>query len=533
MKRFLLLSVLLPCLSLTGNAQVTKIKDAGPDDKRINFVILGDGYTADELTDFALDASNVTTDFFNEAPFSNYTNFFNVHTIDVVSDESGADHPSDDRANHPRLEVNTALNASFHWSPSIHRLLYCSSFRVAQLVAANYPASDQELVVVNTPFYGGGGGGFAVFSTSSSASNLALHETGHSFMNLADEYAGGGSGERANNTSVANAGNVRWQDWIGIDGIGEYPNGNNWIKCSEDNCMMEFLSRDFCPVCQEQTIETIYQKVSPLETTTPATANVDFNNEDLDFSITSVKPIPNTLSYEWELDGNLVATGVENVTITPAQITGSSHTLLVRVSDNTTLSMKNANYVFTYEWTISNQSLPLEWVAFTARADGKINRLDWTIAEPDGSSHFLLERITEGANWESIDRVPFTGEDTYTYYDEFPVPGTNLYRIRAVDFDGTLTDSPIREVRNVSRNYFRVYPSVTSGLVRCEVFTEGFKDSKAYVIATDGRVVQESPLATEGGWTQRVIDLSTLAPGTYTVRVVAGQEVHTQQIFRQ
>lgn len=516
-----------------GNAQVNKIKDAGPNDKRINFVVLGDGYTSAELGKFAFDANNVIGDFFNEPPFTNYTNFFNVHTIDVISDESGADHPSDDSDNQPRLSVNTALDASFHWSPSIHRLLYCSSFKVAQQVAANFPTSDQELVVVNSPFYGGGGGGLSVFSTDARASDLALHETGHSFMSLADEYDSGNNSARANVTSQANAGNVPWSNWIGTNGVGEFARNSVTFKPVDGECMMEFLSRGFCPVCQEQTIETIYQKVSPLETTTPATANVDFNNAALDFNITSVKPIPNTLSYEWELDGNTIATGVENVTITPAQITGNMHTLLVRVSDNTTLSKKNANYVFTYEWTITNQSLPVEWVAFTARAEGKLNRLDWTIAEPDGSSHFLVERSTTGVRWETIDRVAFTGEESYLYYDEFPAPGNNLYRIRAVDFDGTLTDSPIREVRNISRNYFRVYPSVTNGPVNCEVFTEGRKAAAVYVIAADGRVMFEKSLMTEGDWTRRQLDLSVLASGTYTVRVVAGKEVHTQQIVRQ
>lgn len=530
--RLSLLVLLLFCLAPQAEAQVNKIKDAGPDGKRINFVVLGDGYTSTELGKFATDANNVIVDFFNEPPFTNYTNFFNVHTIDVVSPESGADHPVADQGQ-PVLDVNTALDASFHWGGSVHRLLYCSTSKVNAQVAANYPASDQELVVVNTPFYGGGGGGFATFSTANAASDLALHETGHSFMGLADEYAGGGSGERANNTSTANAGNVRWQDWIGMGGIGEFPNGNGWIKCAEDNCMMEFLSQPFCAVCTEQTIESIYQIISPLETTTPTTANVDFNNADLDFSITTVKPIPNTLTYEWELDGNPLTTGVEDVTITSAQITSTSHTLLVRVTDATALSMKNANYVFTYEWTIMNQSLPVEWVDFTARAEGKINRLDWEIAEPEGSSHFLIERTTAGADWETIDRVPFTGADTYKYHDEFPVPGNNLYRIRAVDFDGTLTDSPIREVRNVTRSYFRVYPSVTAGPLSLEVFTEGRPDSEVAVIAADGRVVQSAILATEGGWTRQRIDLSALAIGSYTVRVTAGKEVHAQRVVKQ
>lgn len=528
----LLLSVFTFCFASPGNAQVTKIKDAGPDSKRINFVVLGDGYTSTELGDFATDANNVITDFFNEPPFTNYTNFFNVYTIDVISQESGADHPSDDRLDQPRLDVNTALDASFHWNPAFHRLLYCNSSKVAQQIATHYPNSDQELVVINSPFYGGGGGGFSVFSTAPAASDLALHETGHSFMDLADEYSGGG--EAPNRTSNTNAGNVKWQDWIGSGGVGEFQIGStSSLKPVNGLCKMEFLNRGFCPVCSEQTIESIYQSISPLETTSPATTDVDFNGTVLDFNITTIKPIPNTLDYEWELDGIQIAAGVESVAITPAQMTEPSHTLLVRVSDNTALSKKNTNYVFTYEWTISNVVLPLEWVGFTARAEDKINRLDWEIAEPDGSSHFLVERKSSAVDWNTIERISFTGAETYTYHDEFPAPGNNLYRIRAVDFDGTLTYSPIRQVRNLTRNYFRVYPSVTNGPVNCELFTEGARNSSLTVFDANGRIMDEQPLATEGGWARTQLDLSALPSGSYSIMVKSGKEVHTQKVVKQ
>ncbi|MFK8056332.1 MAG: M64 family metallopeptidase [Saprospiraceae bacterium] len=535
MKNVITLIGLLLLSAPVLTAQVTTIKNAGPDAKRINFVILGDGYMASEIPQFATDASTITTDFFNEPPFSNYTDFFNVHTIDVVSTESGADHPSTDGGSaHPQLAVNTALDASFHWGNNVHRLLYCSSTKVAQQIATHYPAADEELVVVNTPFYGGGGGGFAVFSTAISASDLALHETGHSFMGLGDEYNSGNNSERPNITSQSNAGNVKWDDWIGTNGVGEFVRSSGTFKPVNGQCMMEFLNKPFCSVCQEQTVETIYQNVSPLETTTPSTANVDFLNADLNFSITSVKPIPNTLSYEWELDGNQIATGVENVTVTTAQITQGVHTLLVRVSDLTTLSMKNANYVFTYEWTITDAApLPLNWVNFTAAADGKVNRLNWTIADSEGSSHFVVERSTGQSTWEPIDRVAFTGAEVYSYDDEFPATGSNLYRIRAVDFDGQFTHSLIREVRNISRHYFRVYPSVTNGPVNCEVFTEGAKASSVSIVAADGRVVREGPLVAEGGWAKHQLDLSGLVPGAYTVRVVAGKEVHLQRVVLQ
>ncbi len=520
-------------LSLSLSAQVTKMKDAGPDATRINFTLLGDGYTAGEQDKYATDADNIITDFFNEIPYSNYTNFFNVHRITVISEESGADHPVDDiGASHPVLDVNTALGGSFHWGGSVHRLLYCQNNLVQAEVAANYPASDQELVVINTAFYGGGGGALSVFSTHPSASDLCIHETGHSFANLGDEYDSGNNSERPNITSTTNAGDTRWDDWIGMNGVGEFGRNASTLKPVDGECMMEFLSRPFCSVCQEQTIESIYQLVSPLETTTPATSDVTATGQDLDFSITSIQPIPNTLTYTWELDGTEIATGVEAVTLTPGQITQPEHTLLVRVADTTELSMKNANYIFTYEWTIQNASLPLEWADFTARADGKIHRLDWTIARPENSSHFRIERAGEDGDWTELGELPFTGASVYRYYDEAPLAGDNLYRIRAVDFDGTLTDSPVRVVRAVRRHYFKVYPSVTDGPVKTEIFRERREAADISVIDAAGRLVLRETLPATSGWSNRVLDLSVLAAGSYTVSVVTGGEVYTQRVVR-
>lgn len=534
MKNYLFLFLSLYC-SATLFAQVAKIKDAGPDDKRINFVILGDGYTAGQQTDFADDAADITADFFNEPPFLQYTNFFNVHTVEVISQESGADHPGTATdVTEPVFavaDVNTALNARFD-AGNIHRLLVVQNSLVYAELATHYPDYDQAIIVVNSPHYGGSGGATAVGSAHGSASDLALHETGHSFMDLGDEYNSGNNSERANITNQSNAGNTRWNDWIGINGVGEFSRNSSTFKPVDGQCMMEFLSRGFCSVCQEQTIETIYNNVSPLETTTPATAEVDFLGSTLDFSITSVKPVPNTLSYVWELDGNEIATGVESVTISPAQITSDNHTLLVRVTDETALSMKNANYVFTYEWTILNESLPLDWVSFTARAEDKINRLDWEVADPEGSSHFIIERSAGGADWQSLGRIPFTGAATYTFFDEWPLSGNSLYRVRATDFDGTVTDSPIRKVVRVTRDYFKVWPTVTSGPVKVAVFGERTVKQTVSVFSAAGILVLEQETVAEAGWNETTVDLSDLVPGSYTIRVMSGTTAHSQRVVR-
>lgn len=93
---FNIISILLFFISSTQSAwgeTVTTIRDNGDPANRVDFVILGDGYTASEMSKYAADIENMVTNFFSEEPFKEYQNYFNVHRVDVISNESGADHP--------------------------------------------------------------------------------------------------------------------------------------------------------------------------------------------------------------------------------------------------------------------------------------------------------------------------------------------------------------------------------------------------------------------------------------------------------
>ncbi|KKX49644.1 M64 family metallopeptidase [Sphingobacterium sp. IITKGP-BTPF85] len=64
----------------------------GTDQKVVNLVILGDGYTQAQLMDFEEDAKRFTDYFFQTEPFRQYSNYFNVFAIKTPSLESGAVH---------------------------------------------------------------------------------------------------------------------------------------------------------------------------------------------------------------------------------------------------------------------------------------------------------------------------------------------------------------------------------------------------------------------------------------------------------
>src|SRR5690625_7944457 len=83
-------------ISLVGFAQsfdTVLLRDNGPSDKRINLVVLGDGYDMDEQDVFMDDATVLVDYLFTIPPFSNYSEYFNVYAIKVIYHESEVKDP--------------------------------------------------------------------------------------------------------------------------------------------------------------------------------------------------------------------------------------------------------------------------------------------------------------------------------------------------------------------------------------------------------------------------------------------------------
>ena len=163
---------------------VTTIVDNGPTSNRIDIVFVGDGYTAAEMVTYANHTYNVLGLSMAEEPIAAYSTYFNIHRVDVIYNESGVDEPDLD------IYRDTALDMTYNCS-GIARLL-CVDVSKAILAAGNAPDVDQTLALANSTRYGGAGYSDSDLATlagdNSSSVEIALHEFGHSFANLADEY---------------------------------------------------------------------------------------------------------------------------------------------------------------------------------------------------------------------------------------------------------------------------------------------------------------------------------------------------------
>jgi hypothetical protein len=235
--------------------------DVAEGSRRINVVIVPDGYTYSEKALMQTHADEMVTHFRGKTPYAEHDPFINYTLVYAYSVESGTDQCDCD------IVLNTAMGTRFpqpnpQCGHSDNRCLYyggsCDSSGTGNIVAAELraPYHDETIVMVNTSRYGGCGGSRAVYSAAvSSAKEIAVHELGHSLGGLADEYAyntGCGSNAGEINTSLDPIEGA-WPEWI--DDLGPPREGAQYYQeCvyrAVAACEMRSLNQPFCPVCNQ------------------------------------------------------------------------------------------------------------------------------------------------------------------------------------------------------------------------------------------------------------------------------------------
>ena len=165
------------------SANVRKVIDNGNSNKNVDIVFIAEGYTKEEQTKFINDIKRLTDYLFSFPPYDKYKDKFNIWAVESVSAQSGCDDPRKD------VWKSTIVNSSFNTFNS-DRYLTSLDVRTIRDYAANAPY-DQIYVLVNTDKYGGGGvyNHFSLTSVDNDYSKqVFIHEFGHAFAGLADEY---------------------------------------------------------------------------------------------------------------------------------------------------------------------------------------------------------------------------------------------------------------------------------------------------------------------------------------------------------
>lgn len=203
--------------------RVFEILKNGDPHKKVDIVFIAEGYVQEEEEKFQSDLERFTAVFFNQEPYKSFKDRFNIYGVFKPSDESGCDEPRHG------IFKNTALSTSFN-SLGSERYLLTEDNKALRDIAARAPY-DALVIMVNHKRYGGGGI-YNLYCTLTVDNQwfkyLFLHEFGHSFAGLADEYytsavaynefyPRGIEPTEPNITALLDSQNLKWKDLIDLE----------------------------------------------------------------------------------------------------------------------------------------------------------------------------------------------------------------------------------------------------------------------------------------------------------------------------
>jgi hypothetical protein len=225
------------------NLKSTALLISGDIEKKIDVVILPDGYTQKEMKKFHKDAQRMLSTLFKVEPFKSNKTRFNVRTVDLLSNEKGIDDPQ------KSVFMDNVLSCSFNTFGSDRYVLTYNN-KTVRKAAARVPY-EHVCILVNTSKYGGGGI-FNLYTTCASDNSwsdyIFVHEFGHSFGGLGDEYytsdvaynefyPAGLEPWEPNITRGTTTDQIKWKDMLAPD----TPVPTSWNKTEFDTHQNEYL----------------------------------------------------------------------------------------------------------------------------------------------------------------------------------------------------------------------------------------------------------------------------------------------------
>ncbi len=180
--------------------------------------------------------------------------------------------------------------------------------------------------------------------------------------------------------------------------------------------------------------------------------------------------------------------------------------------------------------------IPIELVSFDGKNKGGQNVLNWKTASEKNTEYFAVER-QQNNEWIEIGRVKAVGftqtPQSYNLTDASPLP-LSMYRLRTMDFDGTVTYSKTITVADLSKSLtFKVFPNPAKEVLHYEMTTNSNQTFDLRVTDIVGRVVIQKNIGGNQGAFQADLDISALPNGVYYLGLNNGLNQTMERFVKQ
>lgn len=166
--------------------------------------------------------------------------------------------------------------------------------------------------------------------------------------------------------------------------------------------------------------------------------------------------------------------------------------------------------------------LPINLLYFSGRIDNINVLLNWQTNSEINSSHFIIERSTDGLHFQNAGRVTASGNTTqnfrYSFTDKNIPAGKLFYRLKQVDRDDRFAYSNIIALRKKENSFdFNVLPNPASDLIAVQYKGLLGENTDVKLYNVEGKLIQQTKMGK--GQTIAYFNIETLYAGTYIVNI--------------
>lgn len=185
--------------------------------------------------------------------------------------------------------------------------------------------------------------------------------------------------------------------------------------------------------------------------------------------------------------------------------------------------------------------VPVKFLNITAQKKGTGVTINWATATEINNEYFDVEKSTDGGNtWIAINRTKGSINSSvirnYTAFDAKPAIGTNLYRIKQVDLDGTSKYSTTVSFKMaIEKTAVSVLANPFTSTITVDFLSTRNQLLTARLFDNTGKQVVSQRISVSNGSSRKTIETGNLARGIYILQVTDenGQAVYNEKLIKQ